>query len=161
MARQEGAGTLGELLKEARVFPPPEAFKQQAHVNDPAIYEQGRDLEAFWAEQAQNFEWFRKWDKVLEWDPPWAPWFVGAKLNITVNGLDRHLKTWRRTKAAIVWEGEPGDERVLTYQDLHREVGRFANGLKRLGVKKGDRSSSAASALTLWPSASGTRAPSW
>jgi acetyl-CoA synthetase len=83
--------------------------------------------------------WFKKWDKVLEWNPPFAKWFVGGKLNVAYNCTDRHLDSWRRTKAAIIWEGEPGEERVLTYQDLHREVSRCANMMKGLGVGKGDR----------------------
>jgi acetyl-CoA synthetase len=127
------------LLREDRTFAPSEEFRHQANVSDPAVYEQGKNLEEFWAGHAESFEWFRKWDKVLEWDCPWAKWFVGGQLNITVNCLDRHLKSWRRNKAAFIWEGENGDERVLTYADLHRETCRFANALKNLGVGKGDR----------------------
>jgi acetyl-CoA synthetase len=127
------------LLREDRAFPPPADFRRQANVSDPAVYEHARDLERFWADHAGAFEWFRKWSKVLEWDCPWAKWFVGGRLNITVNCLDRHLRSWRRNKAAFVWEGEPGDERVLTYADLHRETCRFASALKRIGVHKGDR----------------------
>jgi hypothetical protein len=85
-----------------------------ANVSDSAIYRRGMNLEAFWSEEAATFEWFRTWDKVLEWNCPFATWFVGGKLNITVNCIDRHLQTWRRNKAALIWEGEPGDERVLT-----------------------------------------------
>jgi len=131
--------TIEALLQEDRAFPPPKDFQQQANVADASIYEQGQDLEAFWEQQAEDFEWMQRWSEVLRWNPPWAEWFVGGKLNITVNCLDRHLETWRRNKAAIVWEGEPGDERVLTYRDLHREVCKFANALKSLGVGKGDR----------------------
>lgn len=127
------------LLQEERTFPPSDEFKAQANAKDSTIYDSGEDLEAFWEEQAENFEWIQKWDKVLEWDAPWSKWFVNGKLNITANCLDRHLKTWRRNKAAFIWEGEPGDERVLTYSDLHREVCKFGNVLKSLGVKKGDR----------------------
>jgi acetyl-CoA synthetase len=127
------------LLHEERTFAPPADFRRQANVSDPAVYEDARSLEQFWAGHAGTFEWFRKWNKVLEWDCPWAKWFVGGRLNVTVNCLDRHLRTWRRNKAAFLWEGEPGDERVLTYADLHRETCRFANALKRLGVRKGDR----------------------
>ncbi|MEW6232461.1 MAG: acetate--CoA ligase [Chloroflexota bacterium] len=128
------------LLEEGRKFAPGEAFVQQANVKDRSIYEKAnQDLEGFWAEQAEQFVWFKKWDKVLKWESPWAQWFAGGELNITVNCIDRHLKTWRRNKAAFIWEGEPGEERVLTYVDLHREVCKFANVLKRLGVKKGDR----------------------
>jgi acetyl-CoA synthetase len=132
--------TIAALLEEERTFPPPEEFKRQANINDPKIYEEAaRDPEAFWAKAAEELDWFKRWDKVLEWDPPWAKWFVGGKLNASYNCIDRHLRTWRRNKAAIIFEGEPGDERVLTYQDLHREVSKFANVLKKLGIKKGDR----------------------
>jgi acetyl-CoA synthetase len=127
------------LLREERTFAPPEDFRRQANVADPTVYEAARNLEQFWADQAGSFEWFRKWNKVLEWNCPWAKWFVGGRLNITINCLDRHLRSWRKNKAAFVWEGEPGDERVLTYADLHRETCRFANVLRRLGVRKGDR----------------------
>jgi len=132
--------TIEALLEEGRAFPPPDEFRRQAHVNTLEPYERAaRDREAFWAEAAEELDWFRKWDKVLEWNPPWARWFVGGKLNAAYNCLDRHLTSWRRNKAAIIWDGELGDERVLTYQDLHREVSKFANVLKQLGVKKGDR----------------------
>jgi acetyl-CoA synthetase len=132
--------TIVALLEEERTFPPPQEFKKNANINDPKIYEiAARDPEAFWAKAAEELDWFKKWEKVLEWDPPWAKWFVGGKLNASYNCIDRHLKTWRRNKAAIIFEGEPGDERVLTYQDLHREVCKFANVLKKLGIKKGDR----------------------
>jgi acetyl-CoA synthetase len=132
--------TIAALLEEERTFPPPQEFKENANINDPRIYEiAARDPEAFWAKAAEELDWFKKWEKVLEWDPPWAKWFVGGKLNASYNCIDRHLKTWRRNKAAIIFEGEPGDERVLTYQDLHREVCKFANVLKKLGIKKGDR----------------------
>jgi acetyl-CoA synthetase len=132
--------TIAALLEEERTFPPPHEFKENANINDPRIYEiAARDPEAFWAKAAEELDWFKKWEKVLEWDPPWAKWFIGGKLNASYNCIDRHLKTWRRNKAAIIFEGEPGDERVLTYQDLHREVCKFANVLKKLGIKKGDR----------------------
>src|SRR5262249_49535958 len=96
------------------------------------------DLEGFWAEQAKELHWFKPFDKVLEWNEPFAKWFVGGKTNASYNCLDLHLTTARRNKAAILWEGEPGDTRVLTYQMLHREVSRFANVLKSLGIKQGD-----------------------
>ncbi len=86
-----------------------------------------------------ELEWFQKWDTVLDWQPPFAKWFVGGKINISYNCLDRHLTTWRKNKAALIWEGEPGDSRTLTYAQLHREVCQFANALKQLGVQKGDR----------------------
>jgi len=132
------------VLKETRVFPPPSSFQATAHVKSldeyRALYERSvADPEGFWAEQAGTLQWSRKWDKVLEWNPPFAKWFVGGTLNISENCLDRHLGTWRRNKAAIVWEGEPGDVRTLTYQELYREVCRFGNVLKGLGVGKGDR----------------------
>ena len=107
---------------------------------DPKIYEEAqRDPEGFWAKLAEELHWFKKWDKVLEWDPPYAKWFDGGKLNVSYNCIDRHLAAGRRNKAALIWEGEPGDWKVYTYGDLYREVCRFANGLKSLGVKKGDR----------------------
>ncbi|MSP79386.1 MAG: acetate--CoA ligase [Dehalococcoidia bacterium] len=132
---------LESLLKENRKFPPPADFKAKAIVKDRSLYDEAeRDYQAFWAKQAeQNLHWFKKWDKVLDWQPPFAKWFVGGKTNVSYNCIDRHLASWRRTKAAIVWEGEPGDSVTLTYQDLAREVQKFANVLKSLGVKKGDR----------------------
>ena len=106
------------------------------------IYRQAtEDPEGFWGRFAEKeLHWFEKWSRVLEWDAPFAKWFVGGKTNMSYNCLDRHLLTWRKNKAAIIWEGEPGDERVLTYQELHRRVARFANVLKQLGLKTGDRS---------------------
>ena len=128
------------LLQEGRQFPPPPDFAKRANANDPAIYERAaRDPEAFWEEMAQEIDWFTPWEKVLQWDPPFAQWFVGGKLNMSYNCLDRHLKGPRRNKAALVWEGESGEWKVYTYWDLHREVCRFANALKSLGVRKGDR----------------------
>ena len=97
------------------------------------------DPEGFWASMAKELDWFKPWEKVLEWNPPFAKWFVGGRTNIAHNCLDRHLTTARKNKAAIIWEGEPGDERILTYQALHREVCRFANVLKQIGVNTGDR----------------------
>ena len=131
--------TIANLLHENRTFPPPASFRATANVSDPAVYEQGEDLEAFWAREAETLEWMKPWDRVLDWKPPFAKWFPGATLNVTANCLDRHLRGPRRNKAAFVWEGEPGDTRVLTYADLHREVCCFANALKNLGVAKGDR----------------------
>ena len=128
------------LLSEERRFPPTAEFIAQANASDPAIYEKAdSDFEGFWEDWAKELHWFKKWDKVLEWDPPFAQWFTGGKTNLSYNCLDRHLDGPRRNKAALVWEGEPGDWKVYTYGDLHREVCRFANGLKSLGVKKGDR----------------------
>jgi acetyl-CoA synthetase len=131
---------MSALLDERRTFPPSEEFKERASWNDPKIYERAaKDPEGFWAEQAKNLDWFKPWDRVLEWNAPWAKWFVGGKLNVTYNCVDRHAHSARRNKAAIIWEGEPGDSRVLTFGMLEREVNRFANALKSLGVVKGDR----------------------
>ena len=128
------------LLKEDRSFAPSEEFCRNAAVNDPDIYAKAaRDPERFWEDFAKELEWIEPWSKVLEWNPPDARWFVGGKLNISANCLDRHVRTWRRNKAAFIWEGEPGDRRTLTYFDLYRQVCQFANVLKLLGVKKGDR----------------------
>jgi len=130
---------LATLLSEKRRFPPPPEFAAAA-VAQPEIYQRAAaDPEAFWAGEARTLDWIQPWKQVLEWKPPHAKWFVGGKLNVAANCLDRHLTGPRRNKAAIIWEGEPGDRRVLTYWDLAREVGRCANGLKRLGVRKGDR----------------------
>ena len=128
------------LLVEERLFPPPEGVARSANMADSGIYQRAaKDPEAYWAQAAESLEWIRKWDRVLDWNPPIAQWFVGGKINVSVNCLDRHVRGWRRNKAAFIWEGEPGEERVLTYADLYREVNRFANAMKRLGVRKGDR----------------------
>jgi acetyl-CoA synthetase len=139
----QGSG-ITSVLKETRVFPPPPSFQARAHIKSLEEYQRlwnlaKDDPEAFWSKEGQALDWFQKWDKVLEWNEPFAKWFVNGKLNASYNCLDRHLGTWRKNKAAIVWEGEPGDERVLTYGDLHREVCRLANALKKLGIQKGDR----------------------
>ncbi len=136
----ENTGNIEALLQEDRTFPPPEGFRQQANVSDPGVYEEAaKDPEGFWAGFAEELDWFQKWDQVLDWSPPFAKWFLGGKLNVSYNCIDRHLNSARRNKAAIIWEGEPGDWKVYTYRDLHREVCQFANGLKSLGVQKGDR----------------------
>ena len=128
------------LLAEERAFEPTAALREQANISDPSVYERAqKDPEGFWAEAARSLDWFKTWDKVLEWNPPIAKWFAGGKINVSYNCLDRHVKTWRRNKAALIWEGEPGEERVLTYADLYREVNKFANVMKKLGIKKGDR----------------------
>ncbi len=133
------------VLHEERVFPPPPEFSAQARVKSMEEFEALRreaseSPESFWARMAESeLHWFKKWDTVLKWEPPHAEWFVGGKTNVAYNCLDRHLQTWRRNKAAIIWEGEPGEQRTLTYGQLHREVARFANVLKRAGVEKGDR----------------------
>ena len=129
-----------DLLREDRTFSPSKEFRAAAQVNDEGLYaEAERDPEAYWARFAGELEWFRKWDRVLDWQPPHAKWFVGGKLNASVNCLDRHVRGARRNKAALIWEGEPGDRRTLTYYDLYRDVSAFSNVLKTLGVKKGDR----------------------
>lgn len=136
--------TIESILHENRLFHPTAEFAQQAQIKSLQDYEQlyeraKANPEAFWAELAeQELHWFQKWDKVLDWQPPFAKWFVNGKINISYNCLDRHLTTWRRNKAALIWEGEPGDSRTLTYAQLHREVCQFANVLKQLGVQKGD-----------------------
>ncbi|MEP7076227.1 MAG: acetate--CoA ligase [Acidobacteriota bacterium] len=132
------------ILNESRVFQPPADFAAKAHLGDHAEYEKlmdeaAKDPAAFWAKQAESLDWFKKWDNVLEWNEPHAKWFVGGELNISYNCLDRHLTTSRRNKAALIWEGETGEIRTITYLQLHSEVSRFANVLKRLGVEKGDR----------------------
>jgi len=128
------------LLEETRKFEPPPEFRLTANVSSPEIYDKAeRDSEKFWAEQARELEWIKPWQKVLDWKPPHVKWFVGGKLNVAANCVDRHIGGARRNKVALVWEGEPGDHRTLTYWDLYCEVSRFANVLKNLGVKKGDR----------------------
>jgi acetyl-CoA synthetase len=132
--------TIEALLHENRAFRPPKAFAARAHVKDASIYRRAdRNFERFWADFARELVWARPWKKVLDWKPPKAKWFVGGKLNASVNCLDRHVSGPRRNKAALIWEGEPGDQRVLTYRELHREVQKFANVMKRLGIAKGDR----------------------
>src|SRR5580765_3707963 len=129
-----------DLLREDRVFPPSDQFRARAVVRDEGVYaDADRDPEAFWAGFASELEWSRPWTQVLDWQPPHAKWFVGGQLNASVNCVDRHARGPRRNKAAIIWEGEPGDRRTLTYFDLQREVSKCANVLKSLGTKKGDR----------------------
>jgi acetyl-CoA synthetase len=131
---------IAALLNEDRRFPPPEGFRERANFRDPGLYETAAaDPEAFWAEFAKELEWAQPWSSVLEWKAPDARWFVGGKINASVNCVDRHAGTARRNKAAIIWEGEPGDRRTLTYFDLYRDVSALANVLRTLGVQKGDR----------------------
>ena len=131
---------LEALLQENRKFEPSDAFRAAALLNDPGVYERAAaDPEAYWAEQAKTLEWIRPYDRILAWDPPHAKWFVGGTLNASVNCVDRHIRTPRRNKAALVFEGEPGDRRTLTYWDLYVAVNQFANVLRSLGVKRGDR----------------------
>jgi acetyl-CoA synthetase len=131
------------VMHEERVFPPPEDFSRSANISAQE-YERLRveahdEPEAFWARMGEELHWFKKWERVLDWNPPHARWFINGKTNVSYNCLDRHLQTWRRNKAAIIWEGEPGDQRTLTYQQLHTEVCRFSNVLKRAGIETGDR----------------------
>ena len=128
------------LLLEDRSFPPSAEFRARAVVADESLYaEADRDPEAYWARFANELEWSKPWHTLLDWQPPHAKWFVGGQLNASVNCIDRHLRGPRRNKAALIWEGELGDRRTLTYFDLLREVSQFANVLKSLGVQKGDR----------------------
>jgi acetyl-CoA synthetase len=132
------------VLNESRVFPPPAEFSANAHIKSFEEYEKiyteaAENPEAFWAEAAESLHWFKKWERVLEWNEPHAKWFVGGTLNISYNCIDRHLETHRKNKAAFIWEGETGEVRTITYQQLHTEVCKFANVLKKLNIKKGDR----------------------
>ena len=128
------------LLQENRKFPPSDEFRAAAQVTSSDIYEEAaRDPEAYWAKMAGQLQWIRPWDTVLEWKPPHAQWFIGGKLNVSANCLDRHLDGPRRDAPAIIWEGEPGDERTITYAELHAEVVKFGSALRSLGVTKGDR----------------------
>jgi len=138
------SGNITSVLKETRSFKPSADFSSKAHVKSMADYEKlwnasVQDPEKFWAQQAEDLLWKQKWSKVLEWNEPHAKWFVDGKMNVSANCLDRHLDGPRNNKAAIIWEGEPGDSRILTYQMLHREVCKFANALKNIGAKAGDR----------------------
>src|SRR5580704_9956108 len=138
------ATNIDSILQEQRKFEPPAEFSKHAHIKSLADYERIYresidDPDKFWSGIARELHWFKPWEKVLEWNCPWAKWFVGGQINLSYNCLDRHVATWRKNKAALIWESEPGEVRVLTYQQLHREVQKFANVLKELGVKKGDR----------------------
>jgi acetyl-CoA synthetase len=136
--------SLDSTLRENRLFPPPPEFSARARIQSieqyEALYKQSiEDPETFWADAAEELHWFKKWDKVLDWNLPWAKWFVGGKINLSYNCVDRHALGERAGKTAILWEGEPGEVRSLTYTELHVEVQKFANALKSLGIKKGDR----------------------
>jgi acetyl-CoA synthetase len=138
------SNAIDSVLNEQRVFEPSGEFRASAQIKSRAEYERlykeaKDDPESFWAKIARELHWFKPWDRVLEWKLPFAKWFLGGELNISYNCLDRHVATWRKNKAAILWEGEPGDSRTLTYQQLLREVSKCANVLKSLGVQKGDR----------------------
>ncbi len=128
------------LLQEHRKFEPPEEFRAAARVSSDEVYKQASDdYEKYWATEAAELEWMKPWNTVLEWTPPYAKWFTGGKLNVAVNCIDRHIRGAHRNKAALIWEGEPGDRRTLTYWDLYCEVNKFANVLRELGVERGDR----------------------
>lgn len=128
------------LLQEHRKFEPDPAFRAAAHISSNEVHERAaQDPEAYWAEQAATLEWSAPWTQILDWQPPHARWFLGGKINASVNCLDRHIRTGRRNKAALIFEGEPGDKRTLTYWDLYVAVNQFANVLRELGIEKGDR----------------------
>ena len=133
-------------MDQSEIFPPPKHFSEKAYISSmeqcEALYKASiADPEKFWAEQAKNLHWFSPWQQVLDWsNPPFAKWFIGGKTNVAYNCIDRHLSSCRRTKAAIIWEGENFEQRILTYQELHRRVAKLANALKKLGLKSGDRS---------------------
>jgi acetyl-CoA synthetase len=131
---------LEEMLEKQDTFPPPDEFREQALVSDESIYDEAdKDFEGFWAQQAEALEWEQKWDEVLDWsDPPNAKWFVGGKINVAHNCVDRHVEAGNGDRVAIHWRGEEGEERDITYADLHRDVQKFANALKDRGVEKGD-----------------------
>ncbi len=136
------AATIENLLREERTFPPSEAFVANALLNDPEIYERTASedgFRAFWAEEGNRLDWMEPWSELYEWNPPYAKWFLGGKLNVSVNCLDRHVAAGLGDRVAYFWEGEPGDTRTITYQQLLDEVCRFTNALRGLGVKKGDR----------------------
>jgi acetyl-CoA synthetase len=136
----ESSPAIENLFSEGRTFPPPDDFKADALVTDMSLHEQAaEDLEGFWAEQAERLRWMKPWDQVLEWNLPFAEWFVGGQLNVSDNCLDRHVDAGGGDKVAYHWEGEPGDTRTITYEQLRDDVARFANALKSIGVQRGDR----------------------
>ena len=137
------AGQIVNVMREARLFPPPPEFAAKARIGSLEQYEKlyqeaAADFEGFWDKLAHEIHWFQPYTKVLEWDEPFAQWFVGGQINACYNCLDAHLNTPRRNKAALIWEGEPGDRRVYTYGMLHQEVCKAANALKSLGITRGD-----------------------
>jgi acetyl-CoA synthetase len=136
----ESSPAIENLFSEGRSFPPPDDFKADALVTDQSLHERAaRDLEGFWAEEAERLRWMKPWDQVLEWNLPFAKWFVGGQLNVSDNCLDRHVEAGGGDKVAYHWEGEPGDTRTITYEELRDDVARFANALKSIGVRRGDR----------------------
>jgi acetyl-CoA synthetase len=137
-------GAITSVLKESRLFPPPPAVAARAHIKSRAEYERlwqwaRDDPEGFWGQQAEQLHWFRRWERVLVWQEPHAQWFVGGQLNACYNCVDRHLTGPRADRPALLWEGEPGDRRVLSYRELHQQVCRCADVLKQLGIRRGDR----------------------
>ena len=141
MSQPDGQGnTLDNLLSESRTFPPPAEFAAAANATSEMYDRAAADREAFWAEQAEHLQWDTKWSQVLDWsDAPFAKWFVGGKLNVAYNCVDRHVADGNGDRVAIYWEGEPGDSRQITYAELQQEVSRTANALAELGVGAGDR----------------------
>ena len=134
-----GEGTIETLLQEERRYQPSPEFVAKANISDPQVYERAeKDPEGFWRDAAKMIDWFKEPTKVLDWNPPFAKWYADGQLNACYNCVDRHLAT-RADKPALIWEGEPGDQRTLTYRDLYREVNRAATMLRNLGLKKGDR----------------------
>jgi acetyl-CoA synthetase len=132
--------TIETLLDESRVFAPSDDFRAQANLNDPGIYQSAAaDPVGFWEEQAKALDWFQPWHTAMEWNRPFVKWFLGGKLNACYNCVDRHAEGPRAEKVAILWEGEPGEVRKITYRELKDEVSKIANALKSLGVGKGDR----------------------
>src|SRR5581483_6388298 len=143
MAPERSSVQLDHVMRESRLFPPSKEFAARARIGSQPAYEAlwkeaAADLEAFWGKLAGELHWFEPFSKVLEWNEPFAKWFVGGQTNVSYNCLDAHLKTGRRDKKAIIWEGEPGEQRTLSYAELHAEVCKFANGLRSLGLKQGD-----------------------
>jgi len=139
-----GSQDIDSTLRELRLFPAPSEFSTKAHISSLEQYEtlykeSVADPEKFWATVAEDLHWFKKWDRVLDWNLPVAKWFVGGKFNLSYNCVDRHALGARASKTALIWEGEPGEVRRLTYAELHVEVQKFANVLKSLGIGKGDR----------------------
>jgi acetyl-CoA synthetase len=136
----ESSPAIENLFSEARTFPPPDDFKANALVKDMSLHERAaQDLEGFWTEEAERLRWMKPWDRALEWNLPFAKWFVGGQLNVSDNCLDRHVDAGGGGKVAYHWEGEPGDTRTITYEELRDDVARFANALKSIGVRRGDR----------------------
>jgi acetyl-CoA synthetase len=130
--------TIENLLREDRTFPPPAGFTQDALLSDPEIYrrtESEEGFRAFWEEESKRLDWMEPWSELLDWQPPYAKWFVDGKLNVSVNCLDRHVANGLGERVAYYWEGEPGDSRTLTYQELLDETCRMANALRGLGIR--------------------------